>query len=681
MKGRSGSKISPSELSGLLKGVSPRPHSSSSSGLYASGDSEFGVVKSSSSFGGDASYGQSEGGRFGRNRSSSPYAGRSSGRYDDEESFGGAPSSKPRVTRVGSVGEDGFAPRSEGVRSPRSSEDRFSSEGRFSSGGAPRRGSGGRWDDDEQGAGHGGSPRSSFRSSSSSFDRFDGGNRFGGRSAGGGAGGDRFGKYDSPGSRMRSRDFSEENLPPVNKNFFKECAEVKEMPEERIAAWRKEQNMEILGEGCPRPVFEFGHTSFPPFIQKHLAKLFPSGPSPIQSQGWPLSSSGRDVIASAQTGSGKTIAFVLPALEHIFGQPKLEPGVPGADEPVALILAPTRELAMQIHEEAKRFSGFYGYRTACVYGGAQNRMEQTRQLVAKPQLVIATPGRLIDFVESKLINLARVSYVVLDEADRMLDMGFEPQVRAVLGQIRPDRQTLMWSATWPKRVQELANTFLKNPVRIRIGSDELSANPNVTQEFVFCPWNQRLDRLVDILQQRKGQKILIFTSKKMNADLLADELYDHGHRVQSLHGDKPQAARSRILHDFKSGRAHVLIATDVAARGIDVSDIQVVINYNMPGNAEDYVHRIGRTGRAGKTGISVSFFAEDDESLIPDLIPILSESNQQVPTEFAEYAQRRRAERAERLRRNVPPRRGGSFSSSSSRFSGSSSRSPRPPRR
>lgn len=625
-----------------------------------------------------SSYGRSESSRYSRGRfdrsdvteegESTGYApSKSRGGYaaqedGERESFGERDFSSPRRSTRG------FDDR--GGRSNRFGEDRYSS------GGSSR--SGGGWNDDSRGSSR--APRS-FGGSDRS-DRFGEGDRFGSR-------GDRFGKYDSPGSRMRSRDFTEENLPPVNKNFYKESAEVKDMPEESISAWRKEQNMEIIGDGCPRPVFEFAHTSFPPFIQKHLTKLFPSGPSPIQSQGWPLSSSGRDVIASAQTGSGKTMAFVLPALEHVFGQPKLESGEPGADEPVALFLAPTRELAMQIHEETKRFSGFYGYRTACVYGGAQNRMEQTRQLIAKPQIVIATPGRLIDFVESKLVNLARISYVVLDEADRMLDMGFEPQVRAVLGQIRPDRQTLMWSATWPKRVQELASSFLKNPVRIRIGSDELSANPNVTQEFIFCPWNERLDRLVDILKARKGEKILIFTSKKMNADLLADELYDHGHRVQSLHGDKPQSARSRILHDFKSGRAHVLIATDVAARGIDVSDIQVVINYNMPGNSEDYVHRIGRTGRAGKLGTSISFFSEDDESLIPELIPILQESNQAVPEQFSEYVQRRRAERASRLRANAPPSRyggggrGRSFggrSSSSSRFSSERSSS-RPPRR
>jgi ATP-dependent RNA helicase DDX5/DBP2 len=497
------------------------------------------------------------------------------------------------------------------------------------------------------------------------------------------------GRYDAPGRNLKSVDFSEENLPPVNKNLYREDESVMKMSEEEITAWRAEHNMEILGEGCPRPVFEFAQTSFPPFIQKHLTKLFPSGPSPIQSQGWPLSSSGRDVIASAQTGSGKTIAFVLPALEHIHGQPKLEPGAPGADQPVALFLAPTRELAMQIHEETKRFAGFYGYRTACVYGGAQNRMEQTRQLVSKPHIVIATPGRLLDFVESKMVNLARVSYVVLDEADRMLDMGFEPQVRSVLGQIRPDRQTLMWSATWPKRVQDLASSFLKSPIRIRIGSDELSANRNVTQEFIFSNWNERLDRLVDIMKERKGQKMLIFTSTKMNADLLADELYDHGHRVQSLHGDKAQGLRTRILNDFKTGRSNILIATDVAARGIDVSDIQVVVNYNMPNNSEDYVHRIGRTGRAGRTGTSISFFAESDEALIPELVPILTESGQQVPTEFSDYLEARRAERASKLRNfgSGGPRRGGygGYKGGSGGYKGRSSSGggygSRPPRR
>lgn len=453
------------------------------------------------------------------------------------------------------------------------------------------------------------------------------------------------------GSSLRAVDFTEENLPPVNKCLHKENETVANMTEEAVKEWRQANSMEIIGKGCPRPIMTFEQTSFPSFIQKQLTKMYPAGPSPIQSQGWPLSSSGRDVVASAQTGSGKTIAFVLPALEHIFGQPPIERGKPGADQPVALFLAPTRELAMQINEETKRFTSFYGFRTACVYGGQQNRFEQTRQLVAKPHIIVATPGRLIDFVESKLVNLARVSYVVLDEADRMLDMGFEPQVRAVLGQIRPDRQTLMWSATWPKRVQDLANQFLKDPVRVKIGSDELSANPNVKQEFQFTgKGSDRLDRLLDILAEKKSEKILIFTSTKINAELLTDELYDAGHKVQALHGDKAQAARTRILSDFKTGRAHVLIATDVAARGIDVSDIQCVINYNMPNNSEDYVHRIGRTGRAGKTGISISFFTEDDESLIPELIPILQESQQEIPEEFEAFMSSRRAARANALR-------------------------------
>lgn len=616
-RGRQSNRISSEEMSTLLEGVSARGESTNT---YRSESSS--KVRSS-----DGAYGRSNSSRF-------------AGGRNDEESFSSRP---PRTDRA--------------ERSDRWGDDSGESGASSSSGYAPRRYEGGgnnRFGGDR-------APRSDrFNDRPPRFgggDRGDRPSRFGGS---GGGGGGRFGDRDGPASRLRSVNFTEENLPPVNKNFYRESDEVKAMTDAEISAWRGQQTMEILGDGCPRPIFNFDQTAFPPFIKKHLYKLFPSGPSPIQAQGWPLSSTGRDLIASAQTGSGKTIAFVLPALEHIMGQPKLEAGAPGADQPVALFLAPTRELAMQIHEETKRFSSFYGFRTACVYGGQQNRLEQTRQLIAKPQIIIATPGRLLDFVESKLLNLARISYVVLDEADRMLDMGFEPQVRAVLGQIRPDRQTLMWSATWPKKVQELANQFLKSPIRIRIGSDELSANPNVKQEFVFCNWNERLERLTDILKERKGQKILIFTSTKMNAELLTDELYDHGHRVQALHGDKQQSARTRILSDFKTGRAHVLIATDVAARGIDVSDIQCVINYNMPGNSEDYVHRIGRTGRAGKTGTSVSFFSEDDETLIPELIPILTESQQEVPTEFTEFMVARRAKRYEMLRSNGPPRRGGS---------------------
>ena len=607
-RGRQSSRISSEEMGSLMEKV--RPGSESSSDLYRGSDR---VSQ-------DGSYGRSNSSRFGGDRDRAPRDNNEVG--SERRSYGDRPSYGDREQRSGGYGDR--APRSygdreqrDGDRAPRSYGDR--------------------------------PPRNNFGDRPSRFG--GGGDRFGGE------GGNRFGA----GSRLRTVDFTEENLPPVNKNFFVESEEVKNMSASEIKAWREQQTMEIIGTGCPNPAFNFDQTSFPPFIKKHLHKLFPSGPSPIQSQGWPLSSSGRDVIASAQTGSGKTVAFVLPALEHVFGQPQLESGTPGADQPIALFLAPTRELAMQIHEETKRFSSFYGFRTACCYGGQQNRIEQTRQLVARPQIVIATPGRLLDFVESKLVNLKRISYVVLDEADRMLDMGFEPQVRAVLGQIRPERQTLMWSATWPKRVQELANQFLKNPIRIKIGSDELSANPNVKQEFIFSNWNERLDRLVDILKDRKGQKILIFTTTKVNAELLTDELYDHGHRVQALHGDKQQAARTRILNDFKVGRAHILIATDVAARGIDVSDIQCVINYNMPNNSEDYVHRIGRTGRAGKTGTSISFFARSDEDLIPELVPILKESQQEVPTEFTTFLEERRASRVNRLNGGGNRGRSGGF--------------------
>jgi len=332
-------------------------------------------------------------------------------------------------------------------------------------------------------------------------------------------------------------------------------------------------------------------------------------PTTIQKQGWPIAMSGRDMVAVAQTGSGKTLGFMLPAIVHINAQPPLRAG----DGPVALVLAPTRELAMQIQEDAERFGESSRLRSCAVFGGVP-RYQQVQELRRGVEIIVATPGRLIDFLEQGTTNLKRVSYLVFDEADRMLDMGFEPQMRKIVSQLRPDRQTLLWSATWPKEVQSLARDFCReDPVKVVVGNTELQASKNVTQEVIVTPDVDKKHKFMDWLKQNgaNGERILIFCETKRGADQLCREMRYQQYSALSIHGDKEQRERDRILADFKAGRCTVMIATDVAQRGLDVKDIKYVINYDAPKNIEDYIHRIGRTGRASAKGTAVTFFSYD----------------------------------------------------------------------
>jgi ATP-dependent RNA helicase DDX5/DBP2 len=416
--------------------------------------------------------------------------------------------------------------------------------------------------------------------------------------------------------------------------------------------------MSIFGRDCPNPILKFEHTPYPEFVKRELNRVF-AAPTIIQSQGWPVAMSGRDMVGSATTGSGKTLSFILPALEHIAAQQTAmgaEASQRGAQrfgdvrsDPIVVILAPTRELAVQIHEEAERYARGYNIRMACLFGGQGNRGQQARQLRDRPQLIVACPGRLLDFVSEGLTTLRRVSFWVLDEADRMLDMGFEPQIRAVSEQIRPDRQVLMWSATWPKKIQSLANEFLNDPIRIRIGQEELAVNKNVEQRFELCDPYDRFHRILNIIRdQPPDSKILIFSSTKTSTEWLSDQLYNSGIPAVVLHGDKAQAARTRALEQFKSANVPILIATDVAARGLHVNDINMVINYEFPPDFENYIHRIGRTGRAGKTGVAVSFLTPRDYGHVQDIISVIKDAGQAVPEEIRDVLRSKERERDNR---------------------------------
>jgi ATP-dependent RNA helicase DDX5/DBP2 len=340
-----------------------------------------------------------------------------------------------------------------------------------------------------------------------------------------------------------------------------------------------------------------------------------------------------DVVGLAETGSGKTLAFVLPAIVHIQAQPKLERG----DGPIALVLAPTRELACQILAETQKFTRSTGIRPACCYGGVP-KGQQARDLRYGAEMIIATPGRLIDFMEFGTTNMKRVTYLVLDEADRMLDMGFEPQVRKIVGEIREDRQTLLWSATWPKEVASLARDLCREePVQITVGSAGKKANDRITQHILVCDEHEKSDRLHTLLETiiDGTSKIIIFTDTKRGADQLQRTLRAQGVSALAIHGDKTQQERDWTLDQFKKGKCLVLIATDVASRGLDVKDVMFVVNYDFPKQIEDYIHRIGRTGRGGSTGIAYTLFNRGNNAAIAhELIKVLRDCNQDVPADL-----------------------------------------------
>jgi len=301
-----------------------------------------------------------------------------------------------------------------------------------------------------------------------------------------------------------------------------------------------------------------------------------------------------------------------------------------------LVLAPTRELAVQIKEECDKFGSSSEIKNTVVYGGVP-KAKQIRELRTGVEIVIATPGRLIDHLEQGNTNLKRVTYLVLDEADRMLDMGFEPQLRKICSQIRPDRQVLFWSATWPREVQRLAQDYLSDFYQVTVGSLELAGNKDVTQTISVCTDLDKYRNLNKYLKDNLTAKdrVLVFVETKKGCDMLTRSLRSDGYQARAMHGDKSQEERDWVLKEFKSCQSTLLVATDVAARGLDIDDIKMVVNFVFPNDMESYVHRIGRTGRAGKKGLAVSFFVSlKNGRLAKDLIECLNKTSQVIPTEL-----------------------------------------------
>jgi ATP-dependent RNA helicase RhlE len=346
----------------------------------------------------------------------------------------------------------------------------------------------------------------------------------------------------------------------------------------------------------------FNSLNLPDAVLKATQDLGYKTPTPIQSQAIPLILAGGDLIGCAQTGTGKTAAFCLPILVHLLQNPN--------KNAIALILAPTRELALQIDAFWSSLTkSIFHMHSVCIIGGG-SMQPQRNALSRRPRVVIATPGRLLDHMEQRTVNLANVSILVLDEADRMLDMGFAPQLERIRRALPAKRQSLLFSATWPKEIDRLAQKYLIQPKKVSVGPITQAA-PLVSQATLETTNNRKNELLLDQLNKLSGS-VLVFTRTKFRTDKVARYLASYGMEVNRIHGDRSQGQRNAALKSFRDGKIRVLVATDIASRGIDVADIAHVINFDLPQSAEDYIHRIGRTGRAGVSGNAISFITPED---------------------------------------------------------------------
>ncbi|EOD14437.1 hypothetical protein EMIHUDRAFT_311127 [Emiliania huxleyi CCMP1516] len=377
----------------------------------------------------------------------------------------------------------------------------------------------------------------------------------------------------------------------VELNLYMEHPAVTAMSADEAAAWRRKHRVQVSGGTAPKPVRTFLEAAFPEFLTADIEATNFRAPTPIQSQCWPVALSGCDLIGLAATGSGKTLCFALPAITHIVAQPRLQPG----DGAIALMLAPTRELALQIKGECDAFGGPSGVTNTAIYGGVPKGPQQRdlQQGVGRDrvEIVIATPGRLLDFMEAGVTNLRRVSFL----ADRMLDLGFEPQLRRMAAQLLPQRQThpllqtLLFSATWPREV---------------------------------CATS------------RSGWAASCGCCRRRGCEAIRNEVRRRGIGAEALHGDKSQHERDWVLQQFKQGAAPVLVATDVASRGLDVQDVRAVVNYDAPSQAEDYVHRVGRAGRAGASGRAYTLLTSANAAFARELAAMLRRQGARVPQEL-----------------------------------------------
>ncbi|KAF8403955.1 hypothetical protein HHK36_012062 [Tetracentron sinense] len=408
--------------------------------------------------------------------------------------------------------------------------------------------------------------------------------------------------------------------------------------------------VETSGDNVPPPVNTFAEIDLVEALNQNIRRCKYVKPTPVQRHAIPISLTGRDLMACAQTGSGKTAAFCFPIISGIMkGQFSQRPRGARTVYPLALILSPTRELSCQIHEEARKFSYQTGVRVVVAYGGAPIN-QQLRDLERGVDILVATPGRLVDLLERARVSLQMIRYLALDEADRMLDMGFEPQIRRIVEQMdmppRGVRQTLLFSATFPKEIQRLASDFLSNYIFLAVGRVG-SSTDLIVQRVEFVQESDKRSHLMDLIHAQKengthGKQALtlVFVETKKGADSLENWLCINGFPATTIHGDRTQQEREHALRSFKSGATPILVATDVAARGLDIPHVAHVVNFDLPNDIDDYVHRIGRTGRAGKSGLATAFFNENNSSMAKALADLMQESNQEVPAWLSRYAAR-----------------------------------------
>lgn len=399
--------------------------------------------------------------------------------------------------------------------------------------------------------------------------------------------------------------------------------------------------VEVTGRDPPSAIKNFNEAGLYEKFLENVRKAQYEKPTPVQKYSIPIVMAGRDLMACAQTGSGKTAAFLLPVLTGM-----MKNGISGSSfsevqEPQALVVAPTRELAVQIFMDARKFAHGTMLRAVVLYGGTSVGY-QLRQVEQGTHILVGTPGRLIDIIGKGKISLSKLKYLILDEADRMLDMGFGPDIRKIVEELgtppKTERQTLMFSATFPEEIQKMAGDFLNDYLFLTVGRVG-GACTDVTQTVHEVDRQEKRSRLCDILTETGSEKTLVFVEQKRNADFLASYLSQNGFPTTSIHGDRLQAEREEALQDFKLGKAPVLIATSVAARGLDIPLVKHVINYDLPQSIDEYVHRIGRTGRCGNLGKAISFYSNDtDGALAKPLVRILSDAMQEVPSWLEEYS-------------------------------------------
>lgn len=432
-------------------------------------------------------------------------------------------------------------------------------------------------------------------------------------------------------------------------------------PSDRVLRLTPEQTEEVRSRlnvdvtvasgspSAPAPIESFADMCLHPSIMKDIIFHEYTTPTSIQAQAMPVALSGRDLLGCAETGSGKTAAFAIPMIQHCLAQSPVQRG----NGPLALVLAPTRELAQQIEKEVKAFSrSLESFRTAIVVGGT-NIGEQRSELRAGVDIVVATPGRFIDHLQQGNTSLSRVSFVILDEADRMLDMGFEPQIREVMRNLPARHQTLLFSATMPVEIEMLAQDYLTTPVQVKVGK-VCSPTANVLQVLEKVSESEKVDRLLDLLVEEGSQAersghpfplTIVFVERKTRCDDVAEALVAQGLHAVSLHGGRSQNERESALRDFRNGSTNILVATDVASRGLDVSGVSHVVNLDLPKTMEDYVHRIGRTGRAGSMGRATSFYVDRDMFLVTQIKKAIADVESGNTVAFATGKVARRKER------------------------------------